>query len=49
MELKEFGGCGVLFRGTLGARLGVSLMGPPRPEKHELFDTGEGFEASRMR
>ena len=32
MELKEFGGCGVLFRGALGARLGVSLMGAPACE-----------------
>ena len=36
MELKEFGGCGVLFRGALGARLGVSLMGAAARKNKDL-------------
>ena len=50
MELKEFGGCVVLFRGALGARLGVSLMGGPARKNMNLFlALREGFEASRIR
>ena len=37
MELKEFGGCGVLFRGTLRGSLRGLACGGPRPEKHEIF------------
>ena len=37
MELKEFGGCRVLFRGALGARLGISLMGAPARKNVNFF------------